>query len=357
MAKKTDRDTFARKLCLLDLLPDGTRPSLPVAELRNGLEDEGFKVGVRTVERDLNDLASFGRFPLRRSPGKPAGWSWQAHRKPALHQVMTAENALMHCLLERFLAPLLPKYLSDQLMPTFVEARQKLDSGSEARLATWNRRVAIDQVGQPLLLPEVKPQVQRVISEALLKSRQCEFDYRSPNAAEGASLKHPRVAPAGIVLREGVQYLVCTFEGGKRLYTYALHRMSSPRLLEARASVPFDFDLERHVRQQQAIGIPHGGSIEMELRISEWWGGFLSERRLSEDQIIRDIRGSENKRITATVANTEQLRWWLLSLGSSVEVLKPAALRASMAKEIAAMARRYRRRKRRSAAQMGASIG
>ena len=344
MAKKTDRDTFARKLCLLDLLPDGTRPPLPVLDLQKALEEEGFSVGIRTIERDLNELASFGRFQLRRSPGKPAGWSWQPHRKPALHQVMTAETALMYSLLERFLALLLPRSLFDQLIPTFVEARQKLASSSEGRLAAWNRRVVIDQVSQPLLLPEIGPQVQRVISEALLKSRQCEFDYRSPNHAEGAPLKRARVSPAGIVLREGLQYLVCTFEGGKHLYTYALHRMSSPKLLDARASIPPDFDLERHVIQQQAIGIPNGESIALELRVSGWWSGFLAERRLSEDQVILAIRGSADKRIIATVANTEQLRWWLLSLGSSVGVLKPAALRERVTEEITAMARRYRQR-------------
>lgn len=346
MAKKTDRDTFARKLRLLDLLPDGARGNTTVAKLQEALKGEKFDIVVRTIERDLKELESFGRFPLRRSPGKPAGWSWQPHRKPPLHHVMTAETALIYSLLERFLTPLLPKSLYDQLIPTFVAAREKLAAGSEARLAAWKKRVVIDQVGQPLLLPEVQPQVQRIISDALLKSRQCEFDYRSPNDAEATPPKRPRVAPAGIVLRDGVQYLVCTFDRGKRLYTYALHRMSSPKLLEARASVPTNFDLERYVVKQRAIDIPKDECIKLELQVSPFWGGFLAERWLSDDQVIREVRDSNDKRVTATVANTEQLQWWLLSLGASVEVLRPFDLRKKIAEETAAMARRYRRRKR-----------
>lgn len=345
MGKKTERDTFARKLRLLDLLPDRAMQTTTVVELQEALKAEKFDIGIRTIERDLSDLESFGRFPLHRSPGKTAGWSWQRNRKPPLHNVMTVETALVYNLLERFLTPLLPKSLYDQLIPTFTAAREKLAGGSEARLATWTKRVVIDRAGQPLLLPEVQPEVQRVISDALLKSRLCEFDYRSPNDAVGAPSKRPRVAPVGIVLSDGVQYLICTFNGGKRTYPYALHRMSSPKLLDARASVPPDFDLERHVVQHRAIDIPHGESIKLELQVSSFWGAFLAERQLSLDQVIHGIANSDDKRVTATVANTERLRWWLLSLGSSVEVLKPIELREQIAKESAAMARRYHRRK------------
>lgn len=346
MTKKTDRDTFARKLRLLDLLPDGAHGSTTTAKLLDALKDEQFEIGIRSVERDLEDLLAFGRFPLHKKPGKPAGWSWRPHRKPPLHYVMTSETALMYNLLERFLTPLLPRSLFDQLVPTFTEAKAKLAAGSEDRLAAWNRRVVIDQPGQPLLLPQVQPRVQRVISDALLKSRQCEFDYLPPGRANGARPKRARVSPVGIVLREGVQYLICAFEGGKHLYTYALHRMSSPKLLEARANVPFDIDLKRHVLQQRAIDVSHGGPIKLELRVNGWWAEFLAERRLSEDQVICDIGSSEDKRITATVMDTEQLRWWLLSLGAGVEVRRPAALRRAMTEETTAMARRYQCRKR-----------
>ncbi len=39
-------------------------------------------------------------------------------------------------------------------------------------------------------------------------------------------------------------------------------------------------------------------------------------------------------RLTATVDDTAQLRWWLLSFGSKVEVLEPAGRREEMENNI-----------------------
>ncbi|WP_449425490.1 hypothetical protein [Rhodanobacter lindaniclasticus] len=53
------------------------------------------------------------------------------------------------------------------------------------------------------------------------------------------------------------------------------------------------------------------------------------------------MRGHEEQRLHATVANTDQLRWWLRSFGPNVEVVKPASLRRKLAEEFAEMAELY----------------
>jgi predicted DNA-binding transcriptional regulator YafY len=45
--------------------------------------------------------------------------------------------------------------------------------------------------------------------------------------------------------------------------------------------------------------------------------------------------------VQATVADTQQLRWWLLGFGDKVEVLGPAGLRAEFAALAARLAARY----------------
>jgi predicted DNA-binding transcriptional regulator YafY len=347
MAKTKSGGSFDRKQRLLDLLPAASRGGITVTALREALAAAGFDVTRRSIERDLVTLEASGHYALQRRKGKPAGWTWRPGHKPPPRLGMDEETALVYVLLERFLTPLVPKSLFGDLVSVFASARSKLASLPGGKLAAWSQRIVVDTSGQPLLLPAVDSRVQKVVSDALLKGYQCEFDYRSPSRADNEPAKRHRVAPLGLVLRDGVQYLICCIDGGHNAYTYALHRMSEPKLLEElRASIPPDFNLADHVLRQRAIDITEGASIRLELRVTEWWSRFLAERRLADDQVISAINGSEDKRVVATIADTAQLRWWLLSLGASVEVVKPAGLRRQMAKEAAAMTRRYQRKGR-----------
>lgn len=47
-------------------------------------------------------------------------------------------------------------------------------------------------------------------------------------------------------------------------------------------------------------------------------------------------------RLTASVTDTWQLRWWILSQGADIEVIKPVAFRRDIIDEIDAMADRYK---------------
>jgi predicted DNA-binding transcriptional regulator YafY len=61
---------------------------------------------------------------------------------------------------------------------------------------------------------------------------------------------------------------------------------------------------------------------------------------MAADQAVVEENDS-NITLSATVADTAQLRWWLLSFGSSVEVIEPASLREEMARNAYWMHRSY----------------
>ena len=48
---------------------------------------------------------------------------------------------------------------------------------------------------------------------------------------------------------------------------------------------------------------------------------------MSTDQVISPLADSQWVEVSATVADTDQLRWWLLGFGNQVEVLEPVELR------------------------------
>ncbi len=67
----------------------------------------------------------------------------------------------------------------------------------------------------------------------------------------------------------------------------------------------------------------------------------MQETRLSEDQKIEDLGDHEWVRVTASVLNTQQLRWWLLGFGAYVQVLEPLELREEFSHVSEEMARLY----------------
>ncbi|CAM3974673.1 Transcriptional regulator [Pseudomonas reidholzensis] len=75
MPSNPTRQTIARQWQLLKLLPN-RHPGLSTSQLQFALTEAGQKASKRTVERDLNELATL--FPLQcNSKGMPYGWYWQ----------------------------------------------------------------------------------------------------------------------------------------------------------------------------------------------------------------------------------------------------------------------------------------
>lgn len=68
---------------------------------------------------------------------------------------------------------------------------------------------------------------------------------------------------------------------------------------------------------------------------------LLSETPLSEEQEITEIDTGVYL-LRAVVKNTEQLRWWIRSFGSSVEVLEPLEMREKFVNESKALNKIYR---------------
>lgn len=87
MPSVTTRATLSRQWALLRQLPSRS-PGVTSGELVWRLQDIGFTVSKRTVERDLNELSLI--FPLERNDKSiPYGWHWSA---PALDDVHSSFN-------------------------------------------------------------------------------------------------------------------------------------------------------------------------------------------------------------------------------------------------------------------------
>ncbi len=308
-----------------------------VHDIADGLKSLGVNVSVRTIQRDLMDLARL--FPIIVDDrSRPYGWSWAREAKCYDFPGLTSEEALLWVMAETHLKHLLPNSVLDSLSPMFRSARSRLCSPSgTGGKEVWFDKVRVVSPGQALIPPEVDQQVQRVVTEALLHGKQLEILYRRKSATETVTY---RIHPLAIVARGVVIYLYARLFDYADARNLALHRIVHARVLEDDVSPPCNFDLDMSV-SKGVWGFGAGDQIEICLKFHEGKGDHLKESPLSCDQRIEVQEEPDCVKIHATVANTPQLKWWILGFGSGVEVITPAALRQEVSQEAIKMGMLY----------------
>jgi predicted DNA-binding transcriptional regulator YafY len=319
--------TLSRLLELLKALPHH-RWATP-GELRDQLADRGFEVDLRSVQRDLKELQK--SFPLdHNDKGKPHGWRWSAEAAGGIASMSTPE-ALMLVLVQQHLQAALPATMLEGFESLFARARQRLERlGPRSGASRWPQKVRAVAPGLPTIAPSVDARVQKALADALMSDRQVDAVY-APGAkgAPRAYLLHP----LGLILRGGVTYLAATQGRGVHASLFALHRFRSVEVLPDTVSFPPGLDLDtalKRGRGQYGIAAEGAAQLQLVLACDNTVADLLEESPLGPDQQTKRMDEVQTE-VRATVADSWELRWWLLSRGPSVVVLAPATLRREVA--------------------------
>ena len=311
---------FLRLLDTLQLVPIGRKSS--TEQIHRNLGAMGQVVSLRTVQRDLEALAS--HYPLRCDvASKPYGWDWRPGHAWSMIAPLDLNQALAFNLLEREYTGLMPQAASQVLAPWLAAAREQLRAQGHTKAARWASKVALRQLGPPLLQAKVLPTVLEVVSEALFLEQKIVGQYRTAPALDYCNVQ---LNPLGLVHTSLVTYLVATFEGYSDVRLLAMHRLRKVRLRDASAYTPPGFDLATYL-DAGALNFRNEGLIVLKLRMRAAAAAHLHETPLSVDQVITPAKRSGDVTITATVQKSLRLLWWLRGFGQQLTVLSPQNLR------------------------------
>lgn len=324
-ARPGSLETLSFALELLKRIPRDRK--ITARELFEQLTAAGFNRDRRTVERQLVELTQ--QFDIERDDSsKPYGYKWKERAKGLAVPNLTEPESLLLVLAEKHLASLLPTEVLRTLAPFFQQANSNLAShhdGRGARLArAWTRKVRVVSTSQPLLPPRIDPAVFETVTRALYRDEWLQLRYRNSAGKdiEGA------VMPLGLAQQGTRLYLVGRFRGYDNERSLALNRIKAVSATGEQFQRP-DFDLERYDADGR-FGFGRGNRIRLLLRIDKAAGVHLLESRLAADQTVEVEENTYL--ISATVTETEQLKWWLRGFGAQVQVLQPEHLRAAVAR-------------------------
>ncbi|MEY2340963.1 helix-turn-helix transcriptional regulator [Acidithiobacillus sp. IBUN Pt1247-S3] len=351
-------DTFLRRSKIIELLSEKAGRKISVLEIQKRLKSAGIEATVRTLQRDFIALSADGR--IRADGKKPQGWLWVANEswpdalRPNLH------TALALYLTREQLSRLLPASSLASLSPLMTAAERVLEEANNpGSLGSWMQRIVVLPWGPPMQPPVIDQTIHEAVTAAVLEGRQLQISYLKLGAKRA---ENRRVNPLGLIYREQVLYLVALpaantddfvwggeeedgdLEGAEGpqsdievdwddIRILALHRIRDAKILDVSRIDPPGFNLQAYSRF--AFSDEGSDEILLQFRIKISVGLHLEETPLSHDQIIK--KGRTWMTVTATVQDNWQLRWWLQSFGSTIEVIAPRFLRlefVDMAKDL-----------------------
>lgn len=333
MPKASHHHALARQWELLRLLPTRGH-GITAADLASRLQDRGFIVSKRTIERDLTELSTlFGI--VCNDKGMPYGWYWM-NGEPADLPGLSITDAVSLNLIEEFLRPLVPSAMLETLEARFKQAKKKLAELADVNLAArWVEKVKYVSPSLNLIPPKIHGGVLEAVQEGLLAERQIKVRYNKPSSLQVHELI---LHPLGLAQRGSVSYLVATAYDYSDIRLYAIHRIEEVILLDDPIVRPDHFSLEDYI-SGGALQFGSGVPIDLKARVSKSLAAILEETPLSAGQTLSP--DGENFLLSATVLDSWQLGWWILSQGSNIEVVEPWQLRQKTIERLTTALSRY----------------
>jgi len=319
MPSSDHQTTIARQWEILRNHLPPQPPGKTSLQLRDALANAGHDVTKRTIERDMHELSLI--FPITRNEkNTPFGWHWMENaRFDTLG--MDLSEAVSLGLMEDVLRQIMPPAFLSALEGKFSLAREKLAALPKIPHARWKDLVRYVSPGLPFIPPAMAPGVLPAIQEALLHQRQLQVVYLSAGSDAARELT---VHPLSLIQQGARSYLVATAFAYDEPRLYAVHRFASATVTAEPIKRPKGYSLDAFIASG-AAQFGSGNVIELKARVSDELAGLLEETPMSKDQKI--TRRSGVHTLTASVPDSWQLHFWILSQGPAITVNKPVSLR------------------------------
>ena len=290
------------------------------------------EVSERTVHRDMEALSA-SRVPVYAVRGAAGGWQLDEDWRT---QVPGLDEAELRALLMAQ-----PRIIGDPRLAAAAErALGKLVAAIpeplRERAASIRQRLYVDTAGWRGAAENVA--MLPIVQDAVARDRKLVFQYK-PSGRERAERI---VDPLGLVAKGNAWYLVARTAVGFR--TYRVSRIEEAKILDRPSDRPPDFDLGEYWKASTK-------------RFQEGWQKCLATLRLepqaaswvkSWHMVLPDQTEEESDAegwITLSVQfdHENEARFFVLGLGSRVEVIEPANLRERVAAEVERMFERNRK--------------
>jgi predicted DNA-binding transcriptional regulator YafY len=214
----------------------------------------------------------------------------------------------------------------------FEKIGRVLSGDARQLLEQMRESIGLRAVGGTLQAPAAEHVA--LIERALLERRRLDMRYYSMSRDEE---NRRQLDPYHLTVFDGGFYLVgyCHWRKAERIF--AVERIRELRMLAPRFTVGPGFDAEEYLKH--AWGIVKGEIVPVKVIFSSGVARYIRERLWHPTQTFRELPDGRLA-MSLRVADTLEVRRWILGYGAEAEVVEPAGLREALRKEAEALARK-----------------
>lgn len=286
-----------------------------------------WEVSYKTIQRDIDYLKYELDAPIEYDQGQRG--FYYSDKTWFLPSLLLSEGELMALLIG---TQALNMYKGTPVAGTLKEIYGKLaallpDKITLAPEFVYSHMSFINAPARP-----ISAEIWKAIIRGLIHQRVMEIDYQSPKSP---AVKHHQIHPLHLANIEGDWYLLARNVRFEDVTQYAVSRIKGAAIQEEHFEAPSGFDAQAILKNRFGKFIHHEGKkAEVHLRFDAKLAPFVGEKIWHPEQKIHACKDGSVE-LTIPVNEPETLLPWILSFGSNVCVLAPAALKASMQAEAA----------------------
>jgi predicted DNA-binding transcriptional regulator YafY len=287
---------------------------------------------VRTIWRDLGVLQQAG-FPVyteRAADGNRGVWRVTEAFKRALPLKLTLGELVALLMSRDLLTPLGVSVLGPEVASAFDKIQAALSGDALAIIAQMRDRLGVRTAGAKLQAPAAEhlPKIHQALAEhRTLRTRYYSASRDSEDVRE--------IDPYHLTLHDGGLYLVAHCHLRDDVRIFAVERMRSVEMTRRRFEVPASFDPAKYLAG--AWGMLRGDAVTVRVIFARSLARYIRERVWHPSQKLRDLTDGRLE-LTLSVADTLEVRRWILGFGVEAEVVAPEGLREGLRREAGALA-------------------
>lgn len=279
---------------------------------------------VRTVWRDLRVLQDSG-FPIyteSAADGHRGVWRVTEEFKRRLPLKLTLDELAALVMSRDLLEPLGASVLGPAVASAFDRITAVLSKDALKLLAEMRDVVGVRTVGAKLQAPAAEhvPAIQ----QALLDHHTLRLRYHAFQRDEETERE---VDPYHLTYYNGGLYLIAYCHLREAIRVFAVERIRSLQALRRKFQPPTDFKPQEYL--DKAWGILQGDLVTVRVVFAPALALYIKERLWHPSQKLRDLPDGRVE-LSLRVADTLEVRRWILGFGAEAEVLEPASLREAL---------------------------
>jgi predicted DNA-binding transcriptional regulator YafY len=282
----------------------------------------------RTIRRDIEALQEAG-FPLydERVDGRKI-WRLVDGYKQRLTQTFTLAELSALYFSKNLMSFLGGAPFAQDLESAFGKIKEALPARSLPYLARVQELFAARP--DPWKDYSGKQDVINALIDAVLHQRRARIAYFSFNSRR---TKDYTVDPYRLVYYHGGLYMYAHAQEYEEVRTFAVERIEKIEVLEETFEIPADFNISEHARA--AFGMTGGKPEPVEVVFEPEAAKYVRERVWHESQELQETAGGSVS-LRMSVHPGPELKAWIKGYLPHVRVVKPAALRDEIARDLAA---------------------